>query len=66
MILDPTDFLIYDLRLSNAFLNRKSQFINYKLIDSFIFNFQLSIFNYHVGSNLGKYPAGEGRIPAGA
>ena len=51
MILDPTDFLIYDLRLSdfylstNAFLNRKSQFINYKLIDSFIFNFQLSIFN---------------------
>lgn len=49
MILDPTDFLIYDLRLSdfylstNAFLNRKSQFINYKLIDSFIFNFQLSI-----------------------
>ena len=72
MILYPTDFLIYDLRLSdfylstNAFLNRKSQFINYKLIDSFIFNFQLSIFNYHVGSNLGKYPAGEGRIPAGA
>lgn len=51
MILDPTDFLIYDLRLSdfylstNALLNHKSQFINYKLIDSFIFNFQLSIFN---------------------
>ena len=37
MILDPTDFLIYDLRLSdfylstNALLNHKSQFINYKL-----------------------------------